>query len=79
MSGKLVSPRGGATSRAATHLVDAILLWLGRLENRLFFLLLLLLLTFILNQGFKNISALQEKVAQVSGGLWLPLGSVLLF
>lgn len=79
MSGKLVSPRGGATSRATTYLIDAILLWLGRLENRLFFLLFFFLLTFILNQGFKNISALQENVAQVSGGLWLPLGSVLLF
>jgi hypothetical protein len=52
--------------RATTHFIDAILLWLGGLENTVFFLLFLLL-TVILNQGFKNISTLQEKALQVSG------------
>lgn len=54
------------------HLVDAILLWLGRLGSMLFFLLLVI--TVILNQGFKNIPTLQEKTSEVSG-LWrLSLG-----
>lgn len=50
---------------AVTHFIDAILLWLGGLENMLFFLLFLL--TLILNQGFKNISTLREKAIQISG------------
>lgn len=49
------------------HLVDAILLWLGRLGSMLFFLLLVI--TVILNQGLKNIPTLQEKTSEVSGAV----------
>ena len=58
------------------HLIDPILLWLGRLR-RMFFHLLLLLFTLILNQGCKNITTLKNERAEVSRMVKAaPLGSL---
>lgn len=59
-------------SGATPHLIDAVLLRLGRLGGTLFLLLLFLLLTLLLNQGFKGISTLQEERTEVRGGCGCP-------